>query len=82
MPKNTKKTSPKVASHAAKTLQDPAASKTAKKLAASALSQSSSDKQTGSEMEEFAAKVLKSEKYSDGTKTLAASVVSQSNKKR
>ncbi len=38
MSKNTKKTSQSVASKAAKTLTDPNASKTAKKLAGSALS--------------------------------------------
>ncbi len=82
MSKNTKQTSKKVASQAAKTLGDKGASKTARKLAASVLSQSSSKKQTGSEMEDFASAVLRSDKYSDETKTLAGSVVSQSNKSR
>ena len=82
MTKNAKKTSPSLASHAAKTLKDPNASQTAKKLAASALSQASSNKQTGSDMESFASKVLNSSKYSDETKSYAASLVSQSNKER
>ena len=58
------------------------ASKTAKSLAASALSQSSTKKQTGANMETKASNVLKSNKYSDKTKSLAASVLSQSNKER
>ena len=54
----------------------------AKKLAASALSQSNTNKQTGKELETEASNVLKSNKYSDDTKGLAASLVSQSNKQR
>lgn len=79
---NKKKTSSKIASLAAKTLNDPNASKIAKELAGSALSQSDKSKQTGSEMEDKASKVLQSNKYSEDTKSLAASVLSQSNKKR
>lgn len=79
---NTKKTSNKVASLAAATLQDPSASKIAKSLAGSALAQSFSNKQTGLELEEKASKVLQSSKYSEDTKTLAGSVLSQSDKKR
>lgn len=82
MSTNRKKTSSSVASEAAKTLRDPSASSTAKKLAGSALSQHSTPNQTGTEMESFASKVLKSSKYSESTKELAASVLSQSNKKR
>ena len=82
MAKNKKKTASKVASQAAKTLQDPHSSKTAKKLAASALSQSNTSNQTGAEMEDFASNVLKSSKYNNETKSLAGSVLSQSNKKR
>lgn len=82
MSKNTKKTSKKVSTLASQTLKDKDASKVAKKLAASALSQSSSSNQTGAELEEVASKVLNSEKYSEDTKTLAASVLSQSNKER
>jgi hypothetical protein len=82
MSKNTKKTSKAVATKAAKTLTDPNASKTAKKLAGSALAQKSTSKQTGSQMEDFASKILQSEKYSKNTKELAGSVLSQSNKGR
>jgi hypothetical protein len=79
---NKKQTSNQVASTAAKVLRDKDSSQTAKKLAASALSQAGNGKQTGAEMEDFASKVLRSEKYSDETKGLAGSVVSQSNKAR
>ncbi|MBO0950629.1 hypothetical protein [Fibrella forsythiae] len=82
MAKNSKTTSPSIASQAAKTLGDPNASATAKKLAASALSQVNKGNQTGSDMETVASKVLNSPKYSDETKDLAASILSQSNKDR
>lgn len=77
-----KKTSPSVASKAAKTLSNPNASATQKRLAGSALSQSGTRKQTGKEMETLASKVLPSGKYNKETKTLAATVLAQSNKKR
>lgn len=79
---NKKVTSPNIASIAAKTLQDPNASKIQKKLAGSALSQTQKGNQTGSAMEDEAAKVLASDKYSDLTHTLAATVLSQSEKDR
>ncbi|MEY3498424.1 MAG: hypothetical protein RL308_93 [Bacteroidota bacterium] len=82
MTKNNKTTSKKVASQAAKTLQDSNSSKIAKELAASALSQADKAKQTGADMEAKASKVLISEKYSPETKALAASLLAQSNKKR
>jgi hypothetical protein len=82
MGKNRKKTSPQIASLAAKTLQDKNASVTAKKLAASALAQTGTGKQTGSELEDLASKVLDSPKYNDDTKSLAGSVLSQSKKER
>lgn len=82
MSKNTKITSNKIASQAGKTLADDNASKIAKKLAASALSQKSDNKQTGAELETIASKILQSSKYSENTKELAASVLSQSNKSR
>ncbi len=82
MPKNTKKSSPQIASLAAETLNDNNASEIAKSLAASVLSQCGTKKQTGSELEDLASKVLRSTKYSEDTKSLAASVLSQSNKKR
>lgn len=79
---NKKQTSSDVSSLAGKTLADPHASNTAKKLAASALSQADQAKQTGAGMEDLASKVLHSNKYSQDTKSLAGSVLSQSNKER
>lgn len=79
---NNKKSSPAISSQAAKTLGNPSASKTAKQLAGSALSQSAANKQTGKEMEAKASAVLLSPKYSSETKSLAASVLSQSNNNR
>ncbi len=82
MSKNTKQSTPKVAALAAATLNDKNASKIAKSLAGSVVSQTHTGKQTGADMESKASKVLQSDKYSDGTKTLAASILSQSNKQR
>lgn len=82
MARNTKKTSKQIASLASKVLNDNTASKIAKELAGSALSQKQSNNQTGAEMEDKASKVLRSNKYSKETKKLAASVLSQSNKNR
>lgn len=82
MQKNDKQTSNNIASTAGKTLTNTNASATAKKLAASALSQTGNGKQSGAELEDLASKVLNSSKYSDNTKSLAGSVLSQSNKKR
>ena len=82
MTKNKKQTSKDVASNASKILSDPNSSKTAKSLAASALSQFKTKNQTGAEIEELASTVLRSPKYSDETKELAGSVLTQSNKER
>lgn len=82
MAKNNKTTSKEIASLASKILTNENSSKTAKKLAGSALSQINKGNQTGAEMEEKASNVLKSGKYSDDTKSLAASILSQSNKDR
>lgn len=82
MSKNSKKTSPKVASTAAEILRDPHASAIQKSLAGSALAQADGGKQTGAAMEDKASRVLSSGKYSAETKALAGSVVSQSNKAR
>ena len=79
---NKKRTSKKIASLAAKILQDDNSSNIQKQLAASALAQSSTKKETGAEMEDIASRVLKSKKYNDDTKSLAASILSQSVKKR
>ncbi len=82
MSTNKKQTSKQIASQASKTLIDSNSSKTAKSLAASALSQTSNKKQTGAEIEELASAVLNSSKYNENTKSLAGSVLSQSNKDR
>lgn len=79
---NGKQTSKQVASQASKTLRNSNSSKTAKSLAASALSQSKNKKQTGAEIEELASTVSTSDKYNENTKSLAGSVLSQSNKNR
>lgn len=79
---NTKRSSSKLASDAAKILNDKNASKIQRSLAGGVLSQRDPDKQTGAIMEDKASRVLQSEKYSDTTKTLAASLLSQSNKNR
>lgn len=77
---NKKVSSNEMAKIAAQTLNDDNASKIAKKLAGSVLSQANPDHQTSKAMEKTASDVMKSEKYSDGTKSLAASVLSQANK--
>ena len=82
MAKNTKGTSPEVATEASEILRDPNASMIQKSLAGSALAQAGTDKQTGAEMEDKASQVLSSDKYADKTKSMAGSVLSQSNKKR
>lgn len=82
MSDNKKQTSKLVAHLAAETLNDPKASAIAKSLAASALSQTHSNRQTSAEMEHKASEVLHSDKYSKDTKTLAASVLAQANKER
>ncbi|MGK0467244.1 MAG: hypothetical protein ACJAX4_002538 [Clostridium sp.] len=79
---NKKETGKIISSRSSKTLNSPSSSAIQKKLAGSALSQSSTKKQTSKSMETTASKVLKSPKYNSDTKTLAASVLSQSNKKR
>lgn len=82
MTKNTKTTSPKIATLASTILTDANSSKIAKELAASALSQVNKSHQTGKEMESKASKVLDSDKYSEATKALAGSILAQSNKNR
>ena len=82
MAKNTKQTSPRIATLAAETLQNGRSSKVAKSLAASALSQRSGDKQTGAKMEDVASRVLASDHNAKHTKALAASVLAQANKQR
>lgn len=82
MVKNTNQTSGRIAGLAAQTLQNNSASKTAKSLAASALSQTHTSRQTGAAIESLASTVLRSGKYSQETKELAGSVLSQANKVR
>lgn len=79
---NRNGTSGKIASLAAETLFKPGSSQIARRLAGSALSQSSTQRQTGAKMEDLASKVLRSDHYSAKTKALAGSVLSQSNKSR
>lgn len=82
MTKNLTKSSEAVASEAAKVLHNPNASKTAKSLAGSVLSQADGAKQTGAALEDKAAKVVDGPNCSEETKSLAGSVLSQSNKDR
>nr|WP_041474287.1 hypothetical protein [Erwinia sp. Ejp617] len=79
---NKKQSSPKLASQAAKALQNENSSGIKKKLAASVLAQARKGKQTGAELETIASDVTKSSKYSEETKSYAASLLSQSNKSR
>lgn len=79
---NSKTTSQKMASMAAKILSDDTSSRIQRSLAASVVAQASSGKQTGGVMENVASRVLQSTKYSEETKSLAASVLSQSDRSR
>ena len=78
MSTNSKVTSKRVSTIAAKILNSNSSSQTAKKLAGSALSQV----HKGSQIEDLASKVLSSPKYSHETKIMAGSVLSQANKER
>lgn len=71
------KTSPGVASTAARTLQDPGASKTAKTLAASVLAQSGTNKVTSSRVAGVASSALQDGRVNATTKTLAGSSLTQ-----
>lgn len=79
---NKKQSTSKLASQAAKALQNENSSDIKKKLAASIVAQARTSKQTGAEMETVASDVMKSSKYSEETKSFAASLLSQSNKLR
>jgi hypothetical protein len=79
---NNKKTSPKIGALASQILRDPDTSQIGRQLAASALSQTHTNRQTGANMESKASHVLQSPKYSSDNKRLAASLLSQSDKKR
>ncbi|NEQ52770.1 MAG: hypothetical protein F6K11_21970 [Leptolyngbya sp. SIO3F4] len=82
MPKNRKVSSAKIATQAAKILNNRNASSIQKRLAGSALSQANTGNQTGSQLETEASKVLRSSKYNKTTKSLAASVLAQADKAR
>lgn len=79
---NKKQSSPKLATQAAKVLQNENSSEIKKKLAASVVAQTNTGKQTGAKLETVASDVMKSSKYSEETKRFAASLLSQSNKSR
>lgn len=79
---NHKQTSEEIATLASAVLRDPLSKELGKKLAGSALSQSSTDKQTGAEMEELASKILSDRTHSATERSLAASVLAQANKER
>lgn len=79
---NSKQTSPRVATTAAKSLSSKTASPLQKSLAGSALAQSGTGKQTGKAMEAKASQAVQSGNTNATTKTLAGSLVSQSNKRR
>lgn len=79
---NKKSSGKKLATQASKIMRSNNSSKIQKSLAASVLSQRSTQKITGKIMETKASTVMNSNKYSDVTKSLAASVLSQSDKDR
>jgi hypothetical protein len=82
MATNSKQTTPRVATLAAKTLQSPNASAVQRSLAGSALRQAGTPAQTGAKTETRASAALGNPRASTTTQTLAGSVVSQSNRKR
>ena len=71
------KTSEKLASHSSKVMRDPYATKTAKSLAGSALSQTRTDKKTSSKVATKASEVMNDKRSSQSSKSLAGSVLSQ-----
>lgn len=76
-----KGTAQQIAKLAAKVLDNPASSKAAKTVAASALTQSKAPGETTSaRVATVASKVLNDGRFSDDAKTLAASVLSQRKK--
>lgn len=79
---NTKRSSTRVSSLAARTLVDPKASAIQRSLAASVLRQTATNAQTGAAVEGKAARALDNPRSTNITKALAASLVSQSNKQR
>lgn len=77
----SEKTSKNIASKASDVLRSSNASKTAKSLAGSALSQSGSSKSTSAAVAKTASKALDSGSTSRSTKSLAGSVLTQKTKK-
>lgn len=75
------KTSRPVATKASNTLRDPSASKSAKSLAGSALSQAGTNKSTSPRVATTAARALDDGRTNRTTKTLAGSVLTQKPKK-
>lgn len=82
MSKNSKQTSPHVASVAGKALGSSSSSAVQRSLAGSALRQAGSSAQTGTQTESRASRALDNPNSAPVTKTLAGSVVSQSNRRR
>lgn len=82
MSRNAKQTSARVASLAAKTLQDESASALQRSLAGSALRQAGAPAETGAKTEAKAGKALDNPNSSDVTLTLAGSVTAQSRRSR
>jgi len=72
---------PKVTKTAASVLRDAGASKTAKSLAGSTLSQANTNKQSSAATARTAAKALNDGRTSKATKSLAGSVLTQKSKK-
>lgn len=72
---------PKVTKTASAVLRDSGASKTAKSLAGSALSQAHTNKQSSTATAHTAAKALNDGRTSRATKSLAGSVLTQKTKK-
>lgn len=68
---------PKVTKTASQVLRDPGASKAAKSLAGSALSQANTSKQTSTTAARTASKALNDGRTSQATKSLAGSVLTQ-----
>lgn len=80
MPKS-EKTSPSVASKASEVLRTPGASRAAKSVAASALSQAGTNKTTSAKVAATAARTLDNAKASSTVKTIAGSVLTQKTKR-
>lgn len=76
-----KGTAQKIAKQAAKVLDNPASSRTAKRLAGSALTQSKApNERTSAALATLASKVLQDGRFSNEAHTLAATVLSQRKK--